>query len=57
MSWTHHLEDDERDELEEKSARDFAALVRKGLWIGLLTHANQDRKSRGLPPSMIVASE
>ena len=52
MSWTHYLSEEERKNLEDKAAQQFANLVRKALWAGLLYHIDQDRKQQG-PPSLL----
>lgn len=50
MSWTTHLSDDDRRNIEQQAPAKFAALVRKALWAALLHHVNQDRANRKLPP-------
>lgn len=50
MNWTYHLTEDERHRIEDKAPHQFAALVRKALWQGMMHHVNEDRKRQGLMP-------
>jgi hypothetical protein len=47
--WTNHLDDHERERIEDQPARTFAALARKALFAGLLKVVNDDRRRRNLP--------
>lgn len=50
MSWTHHIDEDERRNLERKAIDDLARLVRIGFLAGLWGAGNKARESQGLHP-------
>jgi hypothetical protein len=50
MNWTYHLPEDERNGIEKKAPDQLASLARKGMWLFLFHHLNEDRKRRLLPP-------